>query len=488
MLPQLFWGVLVVEQEPMNPIIRFFRVVVLGAGFLLLASQPVLAQPDIGVRIDAMVADTMQRAHVPGMSVLVAKGDVVLFEKGYGLAEVEQSTPVDPDTVFAIGSVTKQFTGLAIAQLVAAGKLSLDDSIRKYIPDLPAPYEYIKIRNLLNHTSGIYNYTRKINLHELSAKKHTHEEMLAWFVNEPLAFKPGEKWSYTNSGIYLLGMVIEKVSGMSYAEYLKKNVFEPFGMQHSHYGDSRTIIPKRARGYDISDGVLVNSQSYDASIPYSAGTLLSTTGDLWKYVRGVHDSRLVSDKVRQGIYTIDALTDGQKIRYALGCFGISKFENHRKYSHAGEIYGYFSQLAYYPDDRLTIVVLSNRKSYFPTPISLEHKIARLILGVPEPNNEKKALEAEHSSNIDGTYTFGNMLYFADDKVTLWKNGELVYLSFGGNKNEDDGIPFYYTGNGRFVSSIDNEFALNLSFSGGNTKGTLDVFDNVYTFVKDSSEK
>jgi len=275
---------------------------------------------------------------------------------------------------------------------------------------------------------------------------------------------------------------------MSYAEYVQKNVFAPFGMQHSYYGDSGTIIPKRARGYDISDGTLVNSQSYDASIPYSAGTLLSTTGDLWKYVRSVHDSNLISDEIRQGIYTIDELSDGQKIRYALGCFGISKFQNHRKYSHAGEIYGYFSQLAYYPDDKLTIVVLSNRKSYFPTPVSLEHKIARLILGIPGPQTEKKTLEAKYYNIIDGTYTFGNMLYFSDDKVTLWRTGEYVYLSFGTKKNEADGIPFYYTGNGRFVSSIDSEFSLDLSFSDGKVKGTLDVFDNFYAFARENITK
>jgi CubicO group peptidase (beta-lactamase class C family) len=461
---------------------------VLGVGFLFLASQSALSEPDIGPRIDALVADTMQRAHVPGMSVLVAKGDVVLYEKGYGLSDVEQSTPVNSDAVFAIGSVTKQFTGLAIAQLVAAGKVALDDPIRKYIPDLPASYDNIKIKNLLNHTSGIYNYTRNSKLHELAAKKHSHKEMMAWFINEKLAFRSGEKWSYTNSGTYLLGMAIEKISGMSYADYVQKNVFEPFGMRHSYYGDSGTIIPKRARGYDISDGVLINAQSYDASIPYSAGALLSTPEDLFKYVRSVHDGGLVPDKVRQVIYTTDPLSDGEKIRYALGCFGISKFQDHRKYSHAGEIYGYFSQLAYYPDDKLTIVILSNRKSYFPTPISLEHKIARLVLDLPAPKVEKKALEDKYIKVIDGTYDLGNVLYFSDDRVTLWRAGDYLLMAFGGIKDEAHAIPFYYAGNGRFVSAIDDELVLNFSLSGSKTKGTIDAFDSVFAFEKTNDKK
>lgn len=477
------------KSEILNKANSLFRMVALAAGLVFLAGQLALADEDIAPRIDALVAETMQRGHVPGVSVLVAKGDTVLFEKGYGLADVEQSTPVVPDSVFAIGSVTKQFTGLAIAQLVAAGQVGLDDSIKKYVPDLPASYQDIKIRNLLNHTSGIYNYTRNGKLHESSAKRHSHKEMIAWFENEPLAFKPGEKWSYTNSGIYLLGMVIEKVSGMSYADYLKKNVFEPFGMQHTYYGDSSTIIPKRARGYDFSGGLLTNAQSYDASIPYAAGALLSTPRDLWKYARSVHNSGLVPDKVRQTIYTMDTLTDGRKIRYALGCIGISKFDGHRKYSHAGEIYGYYAQFAYYPDDKLTIVVLSNRKTYFPTPISLERKIARLALNIPSAVSAQKApLEDKYAKAIPGTYDLGRVQFFANDRVTLWQGGDYLFLAFGSAKDEADGIPFSYVGNGHFVSAVDDELTLDFGISGNKTKGTLYSFDNIFTFEKTNDSK
>lgn len=474
--------------EIVNKAKSFFKMAAFAAGLVFLAAQPVLAGPDIAPRIDSLVRDTMQRAHVPGMSVLVARGDVVLFEKSYGLADVEQSTPVAPDSVFAIGSVTKQFTGLAIAQLVAEGKVGLDDSIRKYVPDLPAPYEAIRIRNLLNHTAGIYNYTRNGKLHELASKRHSHKEMIDWFVNEPLAFKPGEKWSYTNSGIYLLGMVIEKISGMSYADYLKKNVFEPFGMPHTYYGDSATIIPKRARGYDISGDLLTNAQSYDASVPYAAGALLSTARDLWKYARSVHDSGLVSDKVRQTIYTTDPLNDGRKIHYALGCIGISQFDGHRKYSHAGEIYGYFSQLAYYPDDKLTIVVLSNRKGYYPSPISLEHKIARIALDLPTAATHKTALEDKYARFVPGTYDLGNVQFFASDKVTLWLAGDHLFLAFGNSKDEANGIPFYSVGKGRFVSAIDDELTLNFHISGNRTTGRLEAFDNIFTFEKMNDSK
>lgn len=460
----------------------FARKIILCICLLVLTSRPVWAEASLEAGIDAMVSSTMQRGHVPGMSVLVARGDKILLEKGYGQADVEQSTPVTADTVFAIGSVTKQFTGLAIAQLVAAGKVSLDDSIRKYVSGLPNSYEKIRIRNLLNHTSGIYNYTRNGKLHELSAKRHSHEEMLAWFVRKPLAFRPGEKWSYTNSGVYLLGMVIEKASGMSYAEYVAKNIFEPFGMAHSYYGDSRTIIPQRARGYDYTDGNLVNAQSYDASIPFSAGTLLATSSDLWKYARNVHKGSLVSGDVRKVIYTTEFLGGGEKISYSLGCFGISEFHGHLKYSHAGEIYGYFSQLAYYPQDDLTIVVLSNRKGYFPTPVSLERRIARLALGLPQSQNDKVALEHEYEG-IGGAYDLGSVMYFADDKFTLRVSGENIYLSFGLSGGHDSEIPFFYVGNGRFVSYLDDEIAINIKLDKRNISGSLEAFDSKYYFKK-----
>lgn len=410
---------------------------------------------DVAARIDSLVGEVMKTAQVPGMSVLVAKDERIILSKGYGLADVEHAIPVTPDTVFAIGSLTKQFTGLAVAQLVAEKKISLDDSLQKYIPEYPEYGNKITIRNLLNHTSGLFNYTQNPELHRQADENHSHQEMMAWFKDIPPAFSPGERFSYTNSGIYLLGMIIERVTGMAYADYLRRHVFEPFGMEHTYYGDSFTIISNRARGYDLSKKELKNAMDYSATVPFTAGALLSTPRDLLFYVRQVHEGRLVSKKVRDVIYKREKFPDGSPIDYALGCIKISDFKGHRKYSHAGEIYGYFSQLAYYPADRLTVVILSNRKSYMPSPVSLEAKIARVVLGLPERNNETRKIDFD-AAELTGIYDFGRLSFFSEGEAVLWFDGEMLMLSFGKEIKKEGGWPFRYTGDGRFVLLADDE--------------------------------
>jgi CubicO group peptidase (beta-lactamase class C family) len=422
-------------------------------------------------RIDALVRHVMKKAQVPGMSVLVATGNDILLAKGYGMADIEHSARVDPDTVFAIGSATKQFTCLAVAQLISGGRMSLDDSIRRYVPELPEFDDPIAIRHLLNHTSGIFNYTQDRELHRRVDERHSHTDMLAWFKDIPPAFPPGDRWDYTNSGTYLLGMAIEKASGLSYGEYLQRHIFSPFGLQHTYYGDSFSLVPGRARGYDVTEsGKVTHARDYDASVPFSAGALLSTTRDLFAYLRAVYAGEKVSEEIRSLLLTRANFAGGETIDYALGCILISQFEGHGKYSHSGEIYGYHSQVAYYPDDQLTIIVLSNRTSYLPSPVSLERKIARIMLDEDEPDNRTQLVDLDRDALL-GTYNTGRLTLFSKSAMTLWFQEDTLLLAFGEEAREEGSWRFRYVGAGRFVLVDDDEISIDFSDA-----PTLSVFD------------
>ena len=206
------------------------------------------AAPSFATTIDGIVADAMRDGRTPGVSIAVARGGRLVYAKGHGLANVELNVPATPDTVFRIGSITKQFTAAAIMQLVEDGKMSLDDPIEKFLPDFPVRGRHITIRHLLNHTSGIKSYT-SLGLKFLAVTRQdlSHEDLIALFKDEPDDFQPGEKWLYDNSGYYLLGVILEKVTGYKYGDYLQRQFFTPLGLSSTIYCDVEPIVKKRAR-------------------------------------------------------------------------------------------------------------------------------------------------------------------------------------------------------------------------------------------------
>jgi len=316
---------------------------------LLLFSVSCLAQ-DIATKVDEYINAQTKLGAFSG-SVLIAQGGKVLLSKGYGMANLELGVPNTPQTKFRLGSVTKQFTAMAIMQLQERGLLDVNNPITKYIPDYPNG-EKITIRHLLTHTSGIPNLTDFPDFLETMMLPSPVEKTIERFKNKPLEFEPGEKFSYSNSGYILLGYLIEKISGKSYEDFLSENIFQPLNMVNSGYDHSSTILKNRASGYSLGTDGIINAGYIDMSLPLGGGSLYSTVEELYLWDRALYTEELVSKTIMDKIFT-PFLEE-----YAYG-WNVSELYKHKRISHSGGINGFSSNISRYPDDDLCIVVLSN---------------------------------------------------------------------------------------------------------------------------------
>ena len=330
-------------------------------------------------------------------SVLVDQGEKTLLDKGYGYANLEWQIPDSPETKFRLGSVTKQFTAASILLLEERGKLKTDDLVKKYMPDAPAAWDKITIYNLLTHTSGIPNFTNFPDYHKSEAEPTTPEKLVARFRDKPLDFQPGEKWDYSNSGYVLLGYLLEKISGQSYKDFLQENIFKPLGMNDSGYDSNSAIIPHRASGYSPGPKGPENTGYIDMTIPLSAGGLYSTTHDLLKWEQGLFGGKVLSAA------SLQKMTTPFKNDYACG-LGVRTINGHRLIEHGGGIEGFSTELAYYPDDKLTVVVLGNLNGGAPGDIA--SKLASVVHGekVVLPTERKEvSLSPQILASYVGTY-------------------------------------------------------------------------------------
>ncbi len=371
-------------------------------------------------QIVAKVDDYMKAVlQVDGFSgtILVAVDGKPIVSKGYGMANVELNVPNTPEKIFRLGSITKQFTGMAIAMLQDRGKLKVNDSICNYFTSCPETWQPITIKHLLNHTSGITNYTAFPDFAKTTVMPVTTAAMADRLRTEKLEFVPGEKMSYSNSGYFLLGNIIEKVAGKSYEDFLQENIFTPLGMKQSGYDDPLRIIPNRAAGYQKREGKFLNASYTDMSVPYAAGSLYSTTGDLLIWDQALYTEKLVTKKTLDEIFTPWQGEAG----YGYG-WGIGKQFDRRQISHGGGIYGFATQIARYPDDRVTVVVLSNIQS---TPAGqIARNLAAIVFGAAyETPKERKAisLDPKIMEKYVGEYQIGTNIIIA---ITL-DNGNLM---------------------------------------------------------------
>lgn len=285
-------------------------------------------------------------------SVLVAHNGKILLEKGYREANIELGVPNTPVTRFRLGSITKQFTAAAILLLEEQGKLSINDPICNFFTDCPPAWKPITVRHLLNHTSGIPNFTSFPDYMKTMMIPTPLDGIIARFKDRPLTFAPGEKMSYSNSGYILLGAIIEKVAGQSYADFLQARIFGPLKMQGSGYDTGDKIIKGRADGYSNAGGEWKNASHIDMSIPHAAGALYSTVQDLYLWDQALNTDRILSAKSREAMFA-----PGQN-NYAFG-WAINKLFNRLMIGHGGGINGFSTYIARYPEEKLTIIVLSN---------------------------------------------------------------------------------------------------------------------------------
>ncbi len=329
---------------------------------LIFSCQQILSQTKAD-KIEALLNQYYKFQEFNG-SALVAEEGKIIYKNGFGMANMEWNIPNAPDTRFRLGSITKQFTSMLIMQLVEEGKLKLDVPITTYIPDYPKDKgEKITIHNLLTHTSGIPNYTEQASFREIMRDPVSPIDLIKTFWNLPLDFEPGEKFKYSNSGYIVLGYIIEKITGKTYEEVLKEKIFEPLGMKNSGYDHSSDIIPKRASGYNKSGTDYFNAAYIDMSVPFSAGSIYSTTEDLYLWDQALYTDKLLSKEYMKKIFTPyikPPFADG----YGYG-WGLSKkyFDNLKDtlniIAHGGAINGFNSIIVRITNSKDLIVLLNN---------------------------------------------------------------------------------------------------------------------------------
>jgi CubicO group peptidase (beta-lactamase class C family) len=303
-------------------------------------------------RMDQVVKSYADEAKTFMGSVLVAREGQVLVSRGYGSANLEWAIANTPATKFRLGSITKQFTAAAILLLEERGKLRVDDLVKKHVPDAPAAWDQVTIFHLLTHTSGIPSFTGFPDYRTAKLVSTTAEKLVASFRDRPLEFQPGEKGNYSNSGYLLLGHLIEKISGQTYEQFVRENIFTPLGMKDSGYDSNRNIIPHRASGYAPSPNGPVNAEFIHMSVPHAAGALYSTTEDLLRWTQGLFGGKLLSSA------SLQKMTTPVKNDYGFG-LAIRAVNGRKVFDHGGGIEGFNTTLAYYPDTKLTIAVLAN---------------------------------------------------------------------------------------------------------------------------------
>lgn len=342
----------------------------------------------LATRIDNAIAPLF-KAGEPGATIIVTKAGQPVFRKAYGLADVAKGQTMTPDTVMRIASITKQFTATTILMLADEGKLDLDDDINKFLPGYPTEGKRITIKQLLTHTSGIANFTSKPGFEAGVAEDLTPGQMIDTFKNDPLQFEPGTRYAYSNSGYFLLGVIIEKVSGLSYAQFVEQRIFVPLGMNNSAYdGHERGNAP-RAQGYTRSGtgtGVgFEHGKVVSMTQPYAAGGLVSTVDDLARWDAAVSAGTLLKPASQQKAFTAHILPDGKSVPYGYG-WSIGKLRGMTMQSHGGGIYGYSSYALRLPGQQLYVAVLTNADSGIAAADVIAMKVAAIAAGNPFPEH------------------------------------------------------------------------------------------------------
>lgn len=332
---------------------------------------------------DAAVESEREAQRIPGVSLAVCRDGKIVKASGYGLANVELDVPVTPETIFQTGSVGKQFTSMAIMMLVEEGQIALDDKLTKYIPESPGAWKDVTIRQLLTHTSGIADYGGEeetmgkgvINFR----KDYREEELVQAFAKMPMDFAPGEKWSYSNTGYVLLGIVIHRVTGKFYGDFLHERIFQPVGMMATRIISEADIVPHRSSGYRLVKGELKNQEWVSPTLNTTAdGALYTNVLDLAKWDAALYTTKLVKQSSFGAMWTPVKLNDGSSYPYGFG-WSLQPRLGRRVVSHDGAWQGFTISIARFLDDRLAVVVMTNLDEDNSKPEKIVDKVAAIYL-------------------------------------------------------------------------------------------------------------
>ena len=376
-------------------------------------------------RVADFVNGYLKKKQIPGCAVLVRKDGEVVLSAGYGIANLEHNVAVTPKTVFQSGSVGKQFTAMAVMMLVEEHKLSLDDPVSKFLK-VPSSWSEITIRHLLTHTSGLGDYPDKFSLQ----KNYSEDELLKMVTAQELDFEPGEKWAYSNLGYLTLGIVIHKVTGKFYGDFLQERIFKKLGMTSTRIINEADIIPNRAAGYRLEKGELKNQEWVAPSVNTTAdGSLYFTIEDMAKWDEALDKQTLLSaDSFRQ-MWTPVELNDGSHANYGFGWNLEKNPLGHRLIEHDGAWQGFSTYIGRHPEEHLSVVVLCNRAG-----ANAEY-IAKVVAGFYVPALAQRSrstikLPPELLHSYAGEYQLGNRLTVkvvaVDDHLeTMWLGQKLI---------------------------------------------------------------
>ncbi len=342
------------------------------------------------------------KPNAPGAVMLVAKDGVPIFRKAYGLANVELNVPSKPEHVFPIASMTKQFTAVCILQLVQQGKLSLQDDIRKYLPEYNTHGRLMTIEHLLTHTNGIPNITLRPDFGRLEMNEPSDEELVGCAMNEPLQFEPGTDFAYNDVGFILAAFIVERVSGMKYREYVEKNIFQPLGMMNTTIGTREKAIPLSVTGYSSAGDTLYRPAEYfNWKWNYGMGDMLTCVDDMLKWDEALYTDKLLSRELLAKAWASYVLTDGRKTNYGYGWW-VSEYQGVRFIFHGGGMPGFRSVSARIPSKHLFIVVLSNNGAS-NAGYSAGQQIALHLSGMAPPTPPAQSLPVEQLKEYAGVY-------------------------------------------------------------------------------------
>jgi CubicO group peptidase (beta-lactamase class C family) len=344
---------------------------------LILSLQATAANPSPD-DVSRAVRAEMERQHIPGLALLVSRNGKPVRSEGYGLASVELNVPVTPQTIFQSGSVGKQFTATAVMMLVEAGKIGLDDPLTHYFPQGPEWWQRVTVRELLSHTAGFTDYPKDFNYR----KDYTEDQLLTMVAAIPPAYPPGTRWNYSNLGFLTLGILIHRVTGEFYGDFLQEKIFTPLDMSSTRIISEADIIPNRSAGYRLVEGKLKNQEWVAPALNTTAdGSLYFSILDLVKWDAALYTETLLKRSSLQQMWTVAPLLDGRPNtgHYGFGWF-VGEKNGHRLVEHEGQWQGFETQISRYIDDALTVVVLTNLGNAKPQRIA--EIVAKIYLSRP----------------------------------------------------------------------------------------------------------
>ncbi len=365
------------------------------------AAKAAQSSQAVEARLDALVSASYKPT-APGATVIVVKDGKTLLRKGYGLADTSGMKPMDPGMVLRLGSITKQFTAVAILMLAEEGKLSLTDDLTRFFPDYPTRGKTITIEHLLTHTSGIASYTSRPDYPLTMGSDVTVAQMIDSFKNDPLDFEPGSAYRYNNSGYFLLGAIIEKVSGMPYAKFLEQRIFVPLGMKDTAYEGFERSSTAYAAGHTPGPKGFERAAPLSMTQPYAAGSLVSTVDDLARWDAAITQGRLLKPASWQRAFTSYTLADGKPTGYGYG-WQIGQLQGAPTVAHGGGINGFSTYALRLPEQKVFVAVLSNADGGLANPGVVASKAAALAIGKPFREFKEIALDAATLDRYVGVY-------------------------------------------------------------------------------------